>query len=92
MTETLHSNEQVKNIEQYKQELELALVAVETAAAAVGKFEVGRPEADFGMAENLYEAETAARKVFEMLLRAVKAQGEAEGVKNQTETLDFRVG
>jgi len=91
MTESFHSPEQGATVEQLKQELERALVEVENYAAAVAKFEVGRPEADFGMSENLYEAELAAKAAFEAVLRAVKARGEAEGIKNQVESLDFRV-
>jgi hypothetical protein len=75
-----NSVEKEQTVEALRGELEIALVSLENAAMAVGKFESGLPEADFGMADNLAEAETAALAAIEKLVAAIKKQGEAAGL------------
>lgn len=78
-----NSAEKEQSVEVLRSELEIALVALENAAAAVGKFESGVPEADFGMADNLAEAEAAALAATEKLITAIKRQGEAVGLASR---------
>jgi hypothetical protein len=92
MTESFKNAETSGSVEELKSKLEAALGEVGRNAAAVGQYEAGKPEADFGMADDLLEAEKAATEVFGQLLEAIKARGTSEGVDRQTGELDFRVG
>lgn len=74
---------QEKSVEALRTELEVALVALENAAAAVGKFESGLPEVDLGMTDNLLEAEAAVIAATLKLIKAIKTQGEATGVASR---------
>ncbi len=86
MSESFESNNSVeteKSVEVLRTELEIALVALENAAAAVGKFESGLPEVDFGMTDNLLEAEAAAVAATQKLIQAIKKQGEEVGLASR---------
>lgn len=86
MSESFEFNNSVEteqSVEALRSELDIALVALENAAAAVGKFESGRPETDLGMAENLLEAEATVMNATSKLLAAIKKQGEAAGLASR---------
>jgi len=86
MSESFEFNNNVEkeqSVEALRSELEIALVALENAATAVGKFETGIPEADFGMTDNMLEAEAVAIAATQKLIQAIKKQGEAAGIASR---------
>jgi hypothetical protein len=89
--ENAPTQEGMKSVEELRQEFEVALMAVENAAAAVGQYEEGRDEVGFGKKDDLEEVKTRANELYQQLLGAVSARGMAEGVKNRNESFDFRV-
>lgn len=82
-----NSAEKEPSVEELQSELESALVSLENAAVAVGKFESGLPETDLGMVDNLAEAEAMAFAVAEKLIAVIKKRGEAAGLSSRQSEL-----
>ncbi len=91
MSESFSNAESGKSVEGLQQELDKALIELGDAARAVGQYETGRPEADFGKADDLAETKAKVTALYEELIAAIIARGEAVGVASQTEGFDFKV-